>query len=141
METNTNKSLCNSLIEKLSKNRDGLEDTLETITHIRKRINLLLPVDNSEEKSNFRNKGYQKFIEQENMKYTTEVIKTELEVRRAIENSIKNEIDLRKKLDPSSFEDKESEEAGTDSLNEFLSKIKGGDITNLGDLLDKIPTK
>lgn len=111
--------LCNNLIDELSNNRNQMKDMLNTISSFRKRINEFLPEPAPEDKMNFRDKKYNKYLMTESMKTVTEILKTELDVRKTLEASIKNEIELRRKVNEDEFIQRKEK----DIDNEFLTRM------------------
>lgn len=77
-----------SLLEELSENRSKLHNMLGDITEFRKAIDQLLP----------KRVDYKaKWVIPERIKTVTEVIKSELAIRKQIDESVKMEVELRKK--------------------------------------------
>lgn len=119
---NDNMTKYNELINDVSNNRNKLNTILETISKFREKIDDLIPFEDKE-KPDFRNKGYNKFKMQENMKTVTEILKAELDVRKTIENSIKTEFDLRNKLDNMiMMEESDDDELDYEKLNALEKK-------------------
>lgn len=76
------------LIDELVSNRKELSGILVKVREFRNSIEKLIPTSNE-----YKNR----YILEQKIKTITEVIKSELEIRKQIDNSIKNEFDLRKK--------------------------------------------
>ena len=87
---NTLDPIYSTLLNKLSENRDSLDEMIETVCKARKTIQTLFP-----EKVDFKNKRY--FME-ERMKAISGIFSIELDIRKQKEQSIKAEIELRRKL-------------------------------------------
>lgn len=98
-----------TLIEELNKNRKESYDILDRITNFRNKIDTVLPTS-----SDFK---YRKLLE-DKMRLVTDIIKTELDVRKSIDNSIKMEADLSRKL-----EEDYNEESGYNITNADIRKI------------------
>jgi len=77
------------LLDDLSNNRKELDSMLETATTFRKRIDTVIP-DNMDFKK--------KYLMEEKMKLIVSTFGIELDIRKQKEASIKNEIELRRKL-------------------------------------------
>lgn len=77
------------LLKDLSDNREALEGMLETIKDIREKTTELLP-----KSTDFKNRN----ILEEKMKAISSVFGVELDIRKQKENSIKTELELRRKL-------------------------------------------
>ncbi len=77
------------LLDDLTKNRKELDSMLETATTFRKRIDTVIP-DNMDFKK--------KYLMEEKMKLIVSTFGIELDIRKQKETSIKNEIELRRKL-------------------------------------------
>lgn len=133
------KRKCQQLIEDLSSNRENLKSMLETIESFRNKLETYIPSGpkNEDGKLNYRDKSYSKFMMQENMKNVTLILNAELDVRKTIENSIKNEIDLRRKLHGlDKFESSDSKkESNFKNIREFSKKLKkSGNLQIIKDL-------
>lgn len=88
----------NNLLNEIRENRKEYDSMLKSISELRKRTSEILP-EPSKESTDFRNKNkYNKFAMEETMKAISNVFTTELSIRKSKENSIKLEIDLRRKL-------------------------------------------
>lgn len=83
-------SKIDKLLEALSSNRSDLGDMINDVKEFRKSIDKLLP-----KKIDFRNR----FLWEEKMKTISNVLSTELAIRKQVDDSIKNEINIRTKID------------------------------------------
>ena len=106
------------LLNELTNNRKELDDMLITSTTFRKKIDTILPAD-----TDFR----KKYLIEEKMKLITSIFSIELDLRKQKESSIKNEIELRRKL---SGAEKDDQELFADSimLARALEKLEGKKI-------------
>lgn len=84
------------LLKELKDNRVDLHEMIDTISTFREKVDTLLP-----EKVEYR----QRHLMVERMKNVTEIIKSELAVRKQIDESIKLETDMRRKSDDSEIMD------------------------------------
>lgn len=107
------------LLKDIGNNRDELKNSLNTIKEFRTKIDELLP-----EKIDYRHK----YVLEERVKTITEIIKTELSVRKQIDDSIKLELDLMRKNTDSNKTSAEMAQAlakimDKKDMYEFLSDI------------------
>lgn len=113
------------LKNELKTNRTNLYEMLKKMKSYRERIEDILP-DVGEVKD-FRNKKYDKYLMRENMIAMSEVIKTELAIRQAVETSIKSEADMVKKyIENYKVEDNEKE-LTNDQIMHLMNVIKTKD--------------
>ncbi len=132
METEIKKNEKQNFIEdysglknELKTNRTNLYEMLKKMKSYRERIEDILP-DVGEVKD-FRNKKYDKYLMRENMIAMSEVIKTELAIRQAVETSIKSEADMVKKyIENYKVEDNEKE-LTNDQIMHLMNVIKTKD--------------
>ena len=78
------------LIDSISKNRQEMYDMIHDVQEFRKGLDTLLPKNNE-----FKNR----FIWEERMKSISSLISTELSIRKAVDDSVKNEITLLDRFD------------------------------------------
>lgn len=84
------KEITEELLGKLSVNREDLYGMLKTLTKLRGDIDKILP-----EKMDYK----AKFVLEERMKTISSLFNTELSIRKQLDDSIKNEINIRSKQD------------------------------------------
>ena len=115
------------LIGSLSENRESLEEMLETVSEARKQIKILFP-----DKVDFKNK---RFYMEERMKTISGIFSIELDIRKQKEQSIKAEIELRRKLagedDKRSLEDLYQDSVALAKALEIIDKQTRGDDKKL----------
>lgn len=110
------------LKSELKENRTNLYEMLEKMKFYRKRIVDILP--EVDETKDFRNKKYDKFLMRENMIAMSEVIKTELAIRQAVETSIKSEADMVKKYIENYKVEDTQKELSNEEIQELMHMIK-----------------
>jgi hypothetical protein len=104
-------------LEEIRQNRDGLHELLDEAISIRKRIKDILP-----ESKDFS----KRFLLETRMKTITEVIKTELDIRKHIEQSVKTECDLNFKV--------EKDQQSNISISDLVDAIEVQEKNKKGDL-------
>jgi len=104
-----------TLLEKLGNNRVSMEDMIKDVQSFRKKIEDILP-----KKIDFRNK----FIWEEKMKTVSGVLATELSIRRQIDDSIRNEINIRTRRDIDDDESRDFYEALSKKLEDGTIKFE-----------------
>jgi len=97
------------LLDDIKANRNGLHTMLNTIAEFRNKVDTLLP-----DKVDFRSR----WMLPERMKTITEIVKTELAVRKQIDDSLKTEYEMRKKK-----ESKDNADEG-DKIKYFAGMIE-----------------
>lgn len=127
------------LLEELTKNRKELDGMLETATEFRKKVDTIIP-DNTD----FR----KRYLVEEKMKLITSIFSTELDLRKQKENSIKNEIELRRKLTGAEIDDEQKyndavklakalEQLEGKKVPKFEGKVEGDTEKNIISINDK----
>lgn len=106
------------LINELVENRRELVDLLDKVKEVKNNIDKLVPTS-----SEFRNR----YVLEQKIKTIVEIIKSELEIRKQIDNSIRSEFDLRKKA-----EKFENDDFDISKLSMLLEHM-GPDITEVDD--------
>lgn len=108
-----------NLISELEENRKRLYDMLEPISKVRNNIEKIMPTEND-----YRNK----FSLENKMKTIASIIGTELDVRKEIDSSIKNQAELIKKQEDIKKEDESIDNVQILQIAKMMHGEKNGDI-------------
>ena len=124
IESKIENTVFDDLVNEMVDNRKKLSEILDKVTSFRNNIERLIP--NSNEYKN-------RFIMEQKIKTVTEIIKSELEIRKQIDNSIKTEFDLRSKV-------KESDKESDGDISKIISLLEGANFleNNENESLDDI---
>lgn len=113
----------NELLDEIRDNRKEYDSMLNSIAELRKKTCEVLP-EPMKNSNDFRNKNkYNKFAMEETMKAISNVFTTELNIRKSKENSIKLEIDLRRKLTGEN-ESEEVQQKQIEKIAKVLEKME-----------------
>ena len=126
------------LLNKLSENRDSLDEMIVTISEARSQIKVLFP-----EKVDFKNKRH--YME-ERLKTIACIFGIELDIRKQKEQSIKSEIEIRRRLsgegENRTLEDLYKDSVALSKALESLEGMSGSGVVEFdgeGDKLDMAP--